>query len=69
MYNPPSQSNWVSTGPFIEEYARAYEEGFHAYKDGKSVEENPYPRSGHERDTTFSDELHQYWIEGFFAYE
>lgn len=68
MYNPPSKTNWYSVGFFNESYARAYNEGYMAAKN-KSPENNPYKPSGHERDTTFYDEMNYYWYKGFEDYD
>lgn len=65
MYNPPSKSHWVSSHSFQQEYADEYDAGFKAAADGKSLDDNPNELSGHERDTTYSDELHYWWYVGF----
>lgn len=59
MYDPP----------YKEVFAKAYDEGYQAKKEWKSIEDNPYESSGHERDTTFSDELHYWWYAGYSAME
>lgn len=50
-------------------FEEAYNEGYQAAKDGKSEDDNPYPPSGHERETTFKDELNYHWYQGFWDYE
>lgn len=48
-------------------YKKAYDLGYQAASSGLSEKDNPYPTSGHERDTTFDDELHYQWYSGFWA--
>ena len=69
MYEPPSQNNWVCTHHFDAEYALAYHNGYNAAKDGLSLKNNPYKPSGHERETTYNDELHYWWYSGFIDCE
>ncbi len=55
-YSPPSDKYG-----FVEEYNLGYNAGL----EGKSeVHDNPYPESGHERDTTFQDEQNYFWYQG-----
>ena len=68
MYNPPSKNNWCFSNYFSDSYREAYDEGYAAAKAGKKEEENPHKLSGHERDTTFDDELHYWWWSGFNAF-
>ena len=50
----------------MDEYQqRAFNEGYEACSKGKTLDDNPYEPSGHERDTTFEDELHFQWYSGF----
>lgn len=49
-------------------YGNAWDEGFAAAKSGKHEKDNPYSESEHERDTTFSDELHYWWYCGWNDY-
>jgi len=51
---------------FIKE---AYDEGYEAAKAGKSEDDNPYELSGHERDTTYEDEMHFAWYNGWSSYK
>jgi hypothetical protein len=46
-------------------FDQAKEQGREAAKIGGKPEDNPYKKSGHERETTLSDELHQAWMKGF----
>ncbi len=68
MYDPPTEKNWVMVYPLIQSYVDAYEEGYQAAKQGKALEDNPYEESGHERDTTYSDEMNYWWYCGFVDY-
>ena len=65
MYDPPSKTNWVYTCLFDEEFAEAYNLGYEASKQNKILDDNPYRPSGHERDTTWSDELNYWWYSGW----
>jgi hypothetical protein len=50
----------------VSDYSqKAYEEGWRARKQGDMSVENPYPESGHPRDTTYQDEMHAAWWEGW----
>jgi hypothetical protein len=40
---------------------RAYESGRKARERGEPETANPYPESGHPRDTTYDDEMHYEW--------
>jgi hypothetical protein len=53
----------VSEDPLVD----AFEAGKRAARDGKTIEDNPYKESGHERETTYADELHYQWFTGFLA--
>ena len=73
MYNPPSKrENWKNDYRFhqcsIEYFDKIYNEGYHAAENGKKLKNNPHKSSGHERDTTFDDEKHYWWDEGFDDY-
>lgn len=46
----------------------AYDEGYQAAKDGLDETENPWELSGHERDTTYQDEMHYAWYSGWEDY-
>lgn len=59
MYNPPPSDDIV-----WNDYREAYDLGYQSARQGKDYE-NPYKESGHERDTTFSDELHYHYYVGF----
>lgn len=68
MYDPPNEKEWVYTHFFDESYREAYDEGYEAAK--KETFESldavcPYQESGHERDTTYQDELHYWWFAGY----
>jgi len=65
MYDPPSPTNWYYTHPFDSIYAESYNAGYRAFKEGKKEDENPWPPSGHERDTNLNDELGYWWFCGF----
>jgi len=52
--------------PEDELLKEAYDNGYEAYRKGKSENDNPYKQSGHERDTTFDDERHFQWTVGFW---
>jgi hypothetical protein len=70
-YNLPSKSGFYDDEhPIIlESYDEAYKLGYQAAKEGKDEEkDNPHELSGHERDTTYSDELHHQWYCGFNDY-
>ncbi len=54
QYDPPDD----------ESMKEAYYQGFVAAQQGKKKSCNPYKPSGHERDTTFEDELYYYWYSG-----
>jgi hypothetical protein len=51
--------------PGDEDERRAYEQGVQAALSGGSEGDNPYPASGHERETTRDDELRYRWWSGF----
>lgn len=65
MYDPPTKKNWVRTGRFSKEHRIAYDKGYEDAKAGKQYL-NPYKESGHERDTTFEDELNYYYYVGYY---
>jgi hypothetical protein len=65
MYDPPSETNWFYTGPFLKYIADAYNEGYQAAQNGEKEENNPYEESGHERDTTFEDDQQYWWWSGY----
>lgn len=44
----------------------AYDAGREAAGEGRTEDDNPHQPSGHERDTTFDDELHFNWYQGFW---
>lgn len=67
-FDPPTSANWVYTHPLDEEYPLAYIAGYQAALDGLSLEMNPHKESGHERETTFTDELHFWWYSGWSSY-
>lgn len=67
-YDPPSETRWVYTHRFDESYAKAYEYGFDAAAEGKTLKDNPYKHSTHERQTTYDDELSYWWYSGHEAY-
>lgn len=64
MYNPPSKENWYSTGYFDDTYKEYYDLGYNAkeYKE-------PFEPSGHERDTTYHDELNYWYYVGYYDFE
>ena len=64
-YEPPSKANWVMAWPYDPLFAEVYTRGYHAAHNGVSAENNPYTLSGHERDTTYKDELHEWWWHGW----
>lgn len=66
-YNPPSKTNWHSTGWFSDSYKEMYDRGYNEAKDGKEYNE-PYEESGHERDTTYADELNYWYYSGYHSY-
>ena len=45
-----------------------YTEGYDAAIAGKTLDDNPHKESGHERDTTFEDEAHFRWYQGWCDY-
>lgn len=65
MYDPPNKKEWGFSEIFVE----AYHLGYEAARAGKDAEDNPYTPSGHERDTTFEDELYYHWYVGFSDFE
>lgn len=66
MRDPQGDDDDVSYDPPENPYyAEAYRAGYLAGKSGDELEDNPYPGSGHERDTTFEDELQYQWQSGF----
>jgi hypothetical protein len=60
-YDPPKTTDKY----FLE----AYNLGYYAAKEGKSERANPYNLSGHERDTTFENELNFQWYSGWGDYD
>ena len=64
-FDPPSPNNWVMAWPYDPHYAEVYAQGYTAAHTGKDEQDNPYALSGHERDTTHEDELHQWWWSGW----
>lgn len=60
MFDPPNEE-----GRFRD----AYLLGWEAAKRGWRLDKNPYTPSGHERDTTFEDELHYQWYRGHEDFE
>lgn len=60
MYRPPDKEE-DEFGFFKE----AYDAGYKAAQAGESYK-NPYKESGHERDSTFDDELHYYYYTGYY---
>ncbi len=60
MYEPPEKED----DPFGF-FKEAYDAGYNAALEGKKYK-NPYKLSGHERDTTFDDELHQQFYNGYY---
>lgn len=67
-YNPPSKDNWHYTGWFSESYKEYYDKGYNEAKEGKEYKE-PFKDSGHERDTTYGDELNYWYYKGYYNYE
>ena len=57
--------NWVSTGLPSLYHNEAYMEGWLAAMRGFTDGSNPYELSGHERDTSFMNELHYQWMRGY----
>ncbi len=55
----------MSVRPEEPWFAKAYDLGRQAAKDGKTDDDNPYEPSGHDRDTTFADYCVYYWDRGF----
>lgn len=64
-YEPPSRANWAMDWQYDRLFAEAYTRGYQACHNGISAANNPYTPSGHERDTTYDDELHQWWWRGW----
>jgi hypothetical protein len=66
MGDRPDKDKW-----YDEDYGKAWDEGYLAAGDGQPLESNPYKESGHERDSTHSDECHYWWYSGWneFHYE
>lgn len=60
MYSPPDKEE-DDFGFFKEAYDRGYES-----RKKDEPYKNPYKASGHERDSTFSDELHYYYYTGYY---
>jgi hypothetical protein len=60
-YSPPTQRDY----PYLEPYLEAYELGYKADAAGLKEDDNPYEESGHERDTTVSDECNYQWYRGY----
>jgi len=65
MYDPPDKKE----SGFSEMFVEAYHLGYEAAKNDELVDDNPYVLSGHERDTTFEDELHYHWYVGYSDFE
>lgn len=65
MYEPPSESEWNYTHFFDASYKEAYDEGYEAAKSLEEESSCPYRESGHERDTTYQDELRYWWLNGY----
>ena len=66
MYDPPQKEDYSEHENFdYSMQLKAYNEGHEAYFTGCDINDNPYKPSGHERDTTFSDELHYKWYVGY----
>ena len=68
IYDPPSETNWVYVHSFDKTYAEAYDEGQNSARCGHPPESCPYRESGHERDTTYQNELNYWWHHGFEDY-
>ncbi len=69
MYEPPTVREYPYISPgLLKDYKFYYDLG---YNDAKNAMEykNPFEPSGHERDTTHTDELNYYYYSGFYAYE
>jgi hypothetical protein len=69
MFDPPREDKWYSTDFFDETYVEAYKKGYEHHSNGGRESDNPHELSGHERDTTYSDELHYWWYKGFNDFE
>lgn len=67
-YDPPSPTNWHQVGSFVSEYKDYYDKGYNDAKKGKRFKQ-PFEDSGHERDTTFTDELNQWYFSGYYDYD
>ncbi len=73
MYDPPRPKMRPTGGIVLQIYldysdTLIYDQGYAAAHLGRSREANPYELSGHERDTTYSDELNMLWGRGFDDY-
>lgn len=55
---------WIFSDSFKEMYDRGYNEA----REGKEYNE-PYEYSGHERDTTYNDQLNYWYYSGYYDYE
>lgn len=64
-FDPPTKKNWVHVGLCHESYTEEYINGYKAALTGKPAEDNPHEPSGHERDTTYKDELNYWWYCGW----
>ena len=58
--------SWSPPEDKSEEFQEAYRQGYQAGREGGG-KKNPYPESGHERETTYEDELHYQWYSGHMA--
>lgn len=67
MYSPPSKLSWHYVGLYDELYDTYYNMGWNDAKAGKNYEE-PYRPSGHERETTHTDELNYWHWKGYEDY-
>lgn len=55
MYDPPGKENWRSVGSFNDCYKEYYDIGYQAAERKEEYCE-PFEPSGHERDTSYTDE-------------
>lgn len=69
MFDPPQEDKWYSTDFFDESYVEEYKKGYEHHQNGGRESDNPHRPSGHERDTTYEDELHYWWYKGFNDFE
>jgi len=65
MYNPPTEDNWIQVGRFDDSYKSYYDLGYDEAKNEQEYED-PYEPSGHERDTTYTDELNFWYYCGYY---